>query len=264
MVETTSSATVANPNPLERELGTGGVYLEAEELETQKAATGKPPVGQQPLILGRFKTQQDLEKAYKELEKAYTQVSQKKAALEKELTALSKDELRTEPVEKSSSYSGDVDEFYSKFLEDPVGVLNPMVEEMVKKAVVPIVEPLYREREVQTVKQTIAAMRQKYPDLDIYSKQIADVVENEIPKNSNLPIDKMLEFAYGIVKTRNLSQQTETATVEKNRQEILQGQSKGFVESGVGASVRGSPVKAVEQQIRESILNAESVNPLFE
>ncbi len=253
--------TATQTNLLEEDLGVGTVLLEVEEKEKQKQQSSeqeKQQQQQQPLILGRFKTYQDLEKSYRELERAYTQTSQMNAEYRRQLEQL---QSQQQPQQSSEI---NPDEFYTKFWENPKQVLEPLIQDTVKKIVLPQLEPIIQERELSAVRNAINNFSSTHPDFEQYREQIAEIIEKEIPPSSNLPADKLLEMAYSLAKVRNLSAITEEAK-NQGKQELLEKTKTGFVESSTGASMRTQQQeKTPEERIKESILKAEVSNPLFE
>ena len=257
------------PNLLADELGVGRLLIEAEEIEKeerrkqltqQKEEEQQQPAQQQQqqLILGRFKSYEDLEKAYKELEKVYTQTSQ-------ELSRLKKTTQQKENNTQKEEY--DPDKFYEEFINNPRKAIEPITRQIVQEVVEPlkqIIQPLQVEREMQYIRNVIDNFKAQHPDFEQYEAQITEIINNEIPANSNLNAQQLLEISYAMAKARNMGKVVEQAKTTA-QQELLSKQ-KAFVETSANASQRFATqrAKTPEEEIKESIVAAEATNPLLE
>jgi hypothetical protein len=254
----TSTVSQTEPNLLGDELGVGKLLLEAEEMEKKQKEQKQEqqPEQQQQLILGRFKSYADLEKAYKELEKVYTQTSQ-------ELSKLRKNTEQQQEKQEKKQEEYDPDKFYEEFINNPKDVIKQIIKEEVEPLRQSI-QPLQIEREMQYIRNVIDNFKAQHPDFDQYEAQITEIINNEIPANSNLTAQQLLEIGYAMAKARNVNKVVEQAK-QATQQELLSKQ-KAFVETNTGAAQRflEKTKKTPEEEIKESIVAAEATNPLLE
>jgi len=273
----------------ESELGTGKLILESEELEKKAKVEAKkqeqeklkennpePPKQEpkkeepaaKPLILGRFKSQEEfvkaipeLEKKYKETEAEFTRLSQKTKELKK---LESEAEKPIPPSEEPKEEEIEID--YDKLLSNPKEALRPLVMQEVRKIldseVKPVLNPIVEKNQQNESNMLVNKFKEKHPDMEQLKGRMSEIIENDIPANANIPADKLLNIAYRMAKSEAIDNAVEQAKTQENQDEL--SKKEVFVEGGNGASGRGQLVKKnPEQSIKESIVAAKSENGLF-
>lgn len=136
---------------------------EAKELlaEPVKGETNDEPQKEEELILGRFKTQEDLEKSYKEMEGTFTR-SQQALTEQKQFY---EDILKgTQPVQKEQDQPIEIgDDFYNRFNENP----QEAASDMAKAIRTQVMDEIKRESSADDLKSTIERIKLDHSDVVI-------------------------------------------------------------------------------------------------
>ncbi len=225
-----------------------------EEALAQAQATEQPQ--QQPeLILGKFRTVDDLIQAYRELERAFHQARQQsrgEPSYEEEAGGL-------ERVEQEQPIKMSAEDFFVNFADRPVETLTSVFEQ----AILPRVEELVQVT-VQASLMSMEAWRelvQKYPDAPQYDRQmteLAPLIENWLAQGKSLP--EVVEGIYKIAKA--MSSPSTPSPTEQVRQQVRQQILGTMVESGGPAAVVHSQ-PSPEQQMIAQILEAAGGKPVL-
>ena len=259
-------------------LGGGKLLLESEELEKKQVAEqkesgqeqpkdsgqgdGENGKDEQPLILGRFKAQQDLEKGYTELQKDYTRKTQELSELKKQITTKPPEEKPKEPTPEP--VMDDPDKFYQDLLSNPEKALKPIVEKLTREKLAPIEEKNKKTEEEIQVRESISGFKETHPDMDTYKIKMGEILERDFPRNLKMDNIKLIEMLYKLAKAETIGQVVEEAN-KNNQNELHDKNKKAFIENGGNASARNTTTKTTpEDDIRNSIVNAKTNNPLFE
>lgn len=138
--------------PKDQAIGQSHGSAETKEAEVRKAEEG------QQLILGRFKSQDELAHSYREIEKAFTQNQQLLAETNRQINELRNAEKKEEPAQNLNEL----------FWQDPVGTLQKVVEQTVGKRI----EPLYQD----TYESQKENMRTRDPEFVNYERYVDQIV----------------------------------------------------------------------------------------
>ena len=167
---------------------------QAEQTETQTEPETK-------LILGKFKSQEDLAKAYQNLEKYATKLSQQKPAPAKE----------EQPAEEAQLMA-----WYEQTVQtNPAQANAVLAQYMAKKQIDQYkaefesqLQPIREERQLQ---HTFKSLSEKYPDIAQYAKGMEAEVLEMADDQDSLKDPRLYEIAYFRAKTKAMEEQSKTA-----------------------------------------------------
>ena len=150
------------------------------------------------LFAGKYKTPEDLEKAYLEAQKTLTQKTME----------LSQARRTPNPVQQDTSEQAQQNQqefdWAAAYRQDPVRTTYLMIQSMLQESMGQF-EPLKNNYEMNRVLDEVIG---KYPDFNEYSEKAMDVLEKS-PELFGLP--NYLEIAYRLAKTEDLQTKAETA-----------------------------------------------------
>jgi len=157
------------------------------------------------LILGKFKTQDDLIKSYQELEREFTKATQERKEYEEAnrewdnwyqtqysqlQSQLQQAQARQQPQESQEDLS-------TRLLEKP----REVVQEILKSELTPLIAPLYQGYIDQQIDLKIADMKSKYPDFVDLRDKIADEINRLVKNYPYLQYESnLIEDVYWVVK----------------------------------------------------------------
>lgn len=202
--EVTTEESTVNDNNNETEPGQDNSVEEHQEVETEN----NEQEHESELILGKFKTQDDLVNAYKNLEAYATKLSQKKVApqqeqpqntdLEKEqderIIAWYQQEVQTNPVSANATLARyiaqkEINNYKAQFENQ----LNPIIEER---------------QQAELIKSTASKYNDFFDYNDAMTEEINLIGQTE-PELLNSPI--LYEVAYNRAKIKDLQSKYQTA-----------------------------------------------------
>lgn len=245
-------------NQYEQETGEAEQTQEVEP-QTQGETQEAPPEeksDEEKLILGKFKTQEDLVDAYQEAEKRISRYGQYSSRAKKELEQLrgqvaqlqryvkeaqqpKKEQPSKEEIERRNQ------EWLDKFYDNPVEALDEVVQDRVKKVVEPIQKDYEMQRYTRHYNSQVQEVRQKYPDFDNYTPKMQEIVQKQGQYLANLP--NAVEVVYNMAKAQSMPSQPTQQLSKENllkdenfRQDILKDQS-----------IRNEILKEYAQQARD-------------
>jgi hypothetical protein len=169
--------------------------------ETQQENTQqKAPENQETpkLFAGKYKTVEEMEKAYLEAQKSHTKMSMELAQMKKNTNP---QETSKEPKEQNFDWDG-------SYKQDPVRTTYLMIQSMIQDAVKGIsgqIEPIKTNYELSRSLDEIIG---KYPDFAEYADKAIEVLEKS-PELYNLP--NYLDIAYRLAKVEDIQTKAETA-----------------------------------------------------
>lgn len=175
--------------------------------QTEEGVVNKEQQKEEPLILGKFKSQAELEKAYVNLESFTTQTRQELAQLRQMLENQQKQVDEPEKAtdeEEAEKESEDSEAFLNEFYAKPKETIMKMAESIAKK----MVEPIYREREERARQEKFNAIalqfKKEHPDMVDYSEDMVKFLEDnkEIANKENA-----IELAYNYAKGLRVQKQ---------------------------------------------------------
>ncbi len=175
-----------------------------------------PPV-QEELILGKFKTQKDLENAYLEEQRRLTQYGQQFSQLQGQwqqfLTQQQRQQqqppqqpqLTPEQIQKQN------EDWYYKFQDKPLEALaererqaeermQQKIQETIQQFVAPVAQKIQYRESYDAYNQQLREAREKYPDFDQLMPEMNKIVQTHGQYYANVP--NSVEAIYGIAKAR--------------------------------------------------------------
>lgn len=222
-----------NPQPSDQKTQEAPKATEQKQASTETKPTQEPKAAEPAktegdgMILGKFKTQDDLVKSYQEIERYKTQLEQDRAFLKKQLDTIT-------PAVVKPQGQDDIGSLLEKVYDDPK-YIGEYVNKAVENKVRPVLENYVNMISEFQVNQT----KQKYNDFGNYEGRITELLYTmpTVPKNAN-PV----EIAYKMAKAENLDSIIREAE-ERGRKQVLESKAekeKVFVESS-GQTANGVP-----------------------
>lgn len=216
-----------------------------QEPSEEVIPTETPPEGQtveEQMILGKFKTQDDLVNAYKEAERRISEYGQDGSKARQELEQLrgqvsqlqrfltqqryqqSQVQPSPEEIQKKNQ------EWLDKFYENPHEALNEVVNQRVREVVGPIQRDYQYQQHQRRFQQQVEEARQKYPDFDDLQPVMHQIVQEQGQYITSLP--NAVEVVYSMARLKNPQQspqvqQTPESVLqnEEFRKQVLQDES---------------------------------------
>lgn len=224
---------------------------ENEALEEQ----GEPQEEQEKLILGKFKSVEELAKAYKELEKKLGKDAEEKAALRKEIEEIRK--LITGPKDaKEQKKEDSPEDWLERFYSEGPKLIQHMVSDMLAQHLAPIQQFMTQEYYNRQARELAA----KYKDFADYVEDMEQIF-NEYPEIASHP--RGMEIAYRLAKANRLEAELPRA-VEKAQEEgkkaALEKQAARMPSS---SGRKTEKAKSPEELIKESIFGGEMPQGIF-
>lgn len=268
----------ANPQNNPQLQDNGGQVPGSQEGQTpnQVPVEGEPmqqaPQSQQEqLILGKFKSPDEVVNAYTSLEQFNTKTRQElaqerqekeqlRAALEQMQQQQTQQMVQPQVQEPELSAEEINEQFMNKFYENPTATLQEMLRQMVEPQIAPIQQQYQQQQEQAAWNQEIYDFATSHQDFEQWKPAMQEVLNN--PHIANLP--NKLEVAYAMAKGQNY--QDPNAMLQdqnfvkqnilgnqdiKNQiiQEYLQGLNKGQqAPTVIGGQVGGAMPMTPENQ----------------
>mgnify|MGYP006976775290 CR=1 FL=1 len=234
---------------------------DADEVEGEEEEDA-PPEGQgdNGLILGKFKTQEDLAKAYLNLQAEFTRQRMQQSGGQQQ---------SQQPQMPAQQQGGQPDVqqlFWERFKVDPIGAIQAVAQYVAQQQTAPLVE----ERRTAAVSQSLEAVAKEYRQIQTPEgmKQLFERV-NEIaqelgnPALAQHPTQRVLRMAaselWGDTKAQVYQKAKQAGRVEAERTR----QSKVGLAAQGGARRPLEGEKTTEQEIKEAILAAGKGGGLF-
>ncbi|AZV56074.1 hypothetical protein [Clostridium sp. AWRP] len=180
------------------------------------------PAGEQPnqapdnadaLILGKFKSPEELANSYTNLEKMNTQTRQELAQAQQAAQAaeMAVEQMKQQmqgivnPQQTQPQLTPEQqnEAFMNKFYENPTGTIQEMLKTIVEPQIQPIQQQMQAQQQQQAWNQAVGDFAQKTPDFDNWKGQMGQVLDAN-PNLADLArIPNGLEIAYNMAKGQN-------------------------------------------------------------
>lgn len=185
----------------------------------------------EPLIMGKFKSQDDLEQAYKEAEKRISQYgqqfSQNQQQMEQMQAQLQQFQQFVQRFQEPQQSPEEVQErnqkWLDKFYESPIEALNEVIVQNVQQAVTPLIQKIQYQENVDRYNQQVVAARQKYPDFDSFMPQMQEIIKEQGSYLSGLP--NSVDVIYNMAKAQTIKSPEDYLKDEAFRQKLLQDET---------------------------------------
>ena len=211
---------------LERSSSSEEVPVENEgESETQEPQ-------EEELILGKFKSQDDLAQAYQQAQRKISeygqQQSQGQKALEEmrgQLRQLQDHFLKRQPEEQKPSAEDlekQREEWLDKFHEAPIETIEQEIKRRVGEAVSPIQQKLQYQEQVSQYQQQVEEIRKNNSDFDDYLPQMSEIIQKQGQHLANMP--NAVEVAYNMAKAQSMGKPEDLLQDQNFRQKIMQNE----------------------------------------
>jgi|GEM_PF-5754156 len=212
------------------------------------------------LILGKFKSQDELARAYLNLQRQFTQERQRQAQTQNQQSQL--------PAQQPQAGQPDLNQvFWERFKTDPIGAIQAVALYVAQQQTAPILE-----RQVTaTVSQNLAAVAREYRQLQTQEgmkqlyERVAEIAEElGNPQLAQQPTLRVLRMAaselWGDTKAQvyQKAKQAGRAEAERTRQA-----KQGLGVQGVAAKRQPDTPKTPEQEIMDGLLSAAQDGGLF-
>ena len=232
------------------------------ELEQSGEAPVEQKTAEEQMILGKFKTQEDLVEAYKQAEKRISEYGQDHSRARQDMDQLrhqvyrlqnflaqqrsqpQQPQMTEEQVEQAKQ------KFLDQFYENPTGTIEQMVQQRVQEQLKRTVEPIQRDYQMQQqtrmYQDQVNQAREKYPDFDELQPVMEEIIREKGQYLAAMP--SAVEAVYGLAKART---QTTQPNVQPQTQEPVQEQSQS---SGVIQDPEMRQAILQDPSIRKEIL----------
>lgn len=235
----------------------------ADFLKDYGAGTTDPATPPEPavpeLLLGKFKSQEELAKAYQEAEKKISAQGQERATYEQQLAAERAEKKRFEQMARdfyqrqfdqptAEQLAEQKKEWQDKYYEDPQGAIQELLEKERRAIFEQYVQPLHSQVQQSEAQRQFerhyTRLSSQHPDFEALAPEIEKVFA-ERPHLSLLP--DSLEVAYNLVKAgqadpssllQNQDIRAKLKTDEDFKQEIIKEYLQG-IQSGKPPAVIG-------------------------
>lgn len=226
-------------------------YEEPEIEEQPEEQADSEPEQSEELIAGKFKTQEDMVKAYKNLERQFHDSRQKPAA----------------QTPAPQSYDGDPNEAILDALNrDPIGTLNYFVQQGVQQALAPLQEERSTDRLTANIDKVAQDYKQVYTEggmTELFAKigEIAQEFGN--PSMVNSPTPRVLRMAAEELWGKQSMSQVYQQALQQGRQQAEESRrAKAGLSAPGNAKPKETP-KSEADHIADSIVNAGRRGGLF-
>ena len=217
-----------------------------EETDQNDDEQSPPEDGQDELILGKFKSVEDMAKAYRNLEKQFT-----------------KNRMQQKPEPQAQQQTGQLEDpnevFWNAFQNDPLGTIQYLAGHVVQQQTAPIIE----QRQTERVLQDLDKLSQEYqqvatPDgLQQWKQKMIEIAEEDFgnPSLADNPSPRLMKLAAQELWGDSKAALYQKAK-QKGREEAEQARrAKQGLSAPSGAKPKETP-KSAEEQIADSIVNA--------
>lgn len=185
----------------------------------QAAPTAEQPNQAPPdanaLILGKFKSPEELANAYANLEAMNTKTRQELAqqAQQSQATQAAMDQMKQQmnnvvnpqqAQQNQSTPEQDNEKFMNNFYENPTQSIQQMVQQMIEKSVMPQLQPMQQQYQQQQQKaqwdNAVSQFAQNTPDLEQFKSAMANVLQKDPTLNNHPDPMQALNIAYNMAK----------------------------------------------------------------
>ncbi len=192
--------------------------------ETSEAPQGEKTPEEQ-MILGKFKTQEDLIEAYKQAENRISEYGQDHSRARQEMDQLRHQVYRLQnfltqqrgqqqqpqqPQMTEEQVEQQKQKFLDQFYDNPTGTIEQMVQQRVNEQLKRTVEPIQRDYQMQqqtrAYQQQVNEAREKYPDFDELQPVMEQIIKEKGQYLAAMP--SAVEAVYGLAKARSYTQST--------------------------------------------------------
>lgn len=203
---------------------TQGQPQPGEDNPQAEQTPNQTPAGEQPnqapdnadnLILGKFKSPEELANSYANLERMNTQTRQELAQAQQVAQA-----AQTAVQQMQQQMNGIVnpqqaqqqpqltpeqqnEAFMNKFYENPTGTIQEMLKTIVDPQIQPIQQQMQAQQQQQTWNQAVGDFAQKTPDFDQWKGQMGQVLDANPHLADLTRVPNGLEVAYNMAKGQN-------------------------------------------------------------
>lgn len=196
-------------------------------------AGAEPPVEPEPepLIMGKFKTQEDLEQAYREAERRISQYGQQFSQNQQQMEQMQAQlqqfqqfmQRFQEPQQSPEEVQERNQKWLDKFYESPIEALSEVVLQNVQQVVAPLSQKIQYQENVNRYSQQVTEARQKYPDFDNFMPQMQEIIKEQGAYLSGLP--NSVEVVYNMAKAQTIKSPDDYLKDEAFRQKLLQDET---------------------------------------
>jgi len=184
----------------------------------QEPTQGQPQQQQAPnmqgeLLVGKFKTPQELANGYVNVEKAYTQTRQELAAKDQQMQAMAQamEQMKQQmasvinPQQQQQQPSPEElnEQFMNQFYENPTQSIQQMVQQAIEQSIMPQIAPIQQQfKEQQMANARNVATKQfadATPDFDQFKPAMAQILSSNQALNQMDPRDA-IQIAYKMAK----------------------------------------------------------------
>lgn len=224
---TTGSEPTVDSNPLLEYL-TGGANdsVPDPEPQPQPSVESQQP-SEQELILGKFKSQEELINSYVEAQRKITEQGQTVSEIQKQLQELQKymqpqqqqpqqPEMTPEQIEQIN------EQFYQDLVKNPVPVLMKFVDEVASAKVAPILQQYEQQQAVEYYNQQVEQVRSQFADFDELRPMMADIIKEQGQYLSTLP--NAVQTTYELAKARSVKSPDQLLSDPNFLQKVMQNE----------------------------------------
>lgn len=166
--------------------------VEIEETNNVNEEAIDTNIQQQSTFAGKFKSVEELEKAYQEAQRMLQEASERAKRAEETLNVF----LSSVPTTTSTNEekNNEEDNYYSKVLENPKEVFKKFSEEIEKRMINLMQQKMYEEKAQQQIRDYFYS---KYPDLKGYEPIVsyfADINEKKYKPLAQTDLQKLLDI----------------------------------------------------------------------
>jgi hypothetical protein len=177
-------------------------------IEQETTPAESPQTTEEKLILGKFKSQDDLVQAYQEAERKISTYGQDTSKARQELEQLRGQVWQLQqylqkpqtPQPTAEELQAKNQEWLDKFYENPMDALEEVIQSRVQKIVEPIQKDYQLQQYTRQYQAQIEQARQKYADFDTLQPVMQEVIQEQGQHLAGLP--NAVEVIYSIAKGR--------------------------------------------------------------
>lgn len=224
--------------------------LPVQQPEQQVQEPAAPVIEEQPLILGKFKTQEDLANAYNEAQRKITEqgqtlsmiqswFEQQKAQQEAQQQAQAQQQQQPQFTEEQIKQMND--QWFEHFSDNPIQAVAQLVQQIAGSMIHPLQQHYQEQQELSQWNRQISQTAAKYQDFDAMRPVIEQVIQEQ-PHLANLP--NAVEVAYQVAKARSYQP-------PPTHEQLLQDQEfrqKILTDEGIRRAILGEATQRVQQQ----------------
>ncbi|MFL0197388.1 hypothetical protein ACJDU8_17735 [Clostridium sp. WILCCON 0269] len=186
--------------------------------QPNQASAGEQPGQQAPnnadaLILGKFKSSEELANSYSNLERMNTQTRQELAqaqlaaqqaqAMVEQMKQQMQNIVTPGQQQPQLTQEQQTEQFMNKFYENPTGTIQELLKSIVEPQIQPIQQQMQAQQQQQAWNQAVGDFAQKTPDFDQWKGQIGQVLDANPHLADLARVPNGLEIAYAMAKGQN-------------------------------------------------------------